>query len=149
MSQTCLSSAHPPSLVIQAEYQPARSSPRANGKAIRAARVIMGTVAMDLMGPVGPLVKEELGKSVPPQAASTAGCSPSPMADGFMRGCCQTLGSGGEHVVVSVCSPLVEKQPCPHGKLGLKIIDSEGGNALLMSPRKSTCWKELKTEKFP
>ena len=55
----------------------------------------MGTVAMDLMGPVGPLVKEELGKSVPPQAASTVGCSPSPMADGFMRGCCQTLGSGG------------------------------------------------------
>ena len=55
----------------------------------------MGTVAMDLMGPVGALMKEELGKSVPPQAAATAGCGPSLMADGFMRGCRQTLGSGG------------------------------------------------------
>ena len=74
-----------------------------------------------------------------------------PLPDGrwFYEGLLPDPWLRGPHVVVSVCSPLVEKQPCPHGKLGLKIIDSEGGDALLMSPRKSTCWEELKTEKFP
>ena len=54
-----------------------------------------GHSCLDLMGPAGILMKEELGKSVPPQAAAAAGCGPSPVTDGFMRGRCQTLASWG------------------------------------------------------
>ena len=52
-------------------------------------------------------------------------------------------------MAAGVCPPLVEKQACARGNLGLKIIDSEGDDALLTLPRESTSWKELKKEKFP
>ena len=52
-------------------------------------------------------------------------------------------------MAAGVCPPLGDKQVCARGNLGLKIIDSEGDDALLTLPRESTSWKELKKEKFP
>ena len=100
-------------------------------------------------GPCWPSSERGAWKVCASPSCIRGGLQPLPDGRWFYEGLLPDPWLQGEHVVVSVCSPLVEKQPCPHGKLGLKIIDSEGGNVLLMSPRKSTCWKELKTEKFP
>lgn len=134
-----------PQLTLRAwRPRPARSSPRADGKVVRAARVTTGTVAVDLMGPDVALMKGEPGKSVPLQASAMAGCGLSPVTDGFGRG----LGSGGARGRWRL-SPSGGEAGCAGGKLGLKIIDSEGDDALLTSPRESMSWKELKKEKFP
>lgn len=63
-----------------------------NGKAIEVFHVIMYTVAVGLRGPIGPLIMEELGKSVPPQITAVAGYGLTLVTDGFISGHCQTLG---------------------------------------------------------
>lgn len=63
-----------------------------NGKAIKVFHVIMYTVAVGPRGPIGPLITEEPGKSVPPQITAVAGYGLTPVTDGFISGHCQTLG---------------------------------------------------------
>ena len=148
MSQSCLSSAHPPSLVSKQSVSLLEAHP---GRMENSSELRLQLRAQ-LPGPHGPRWhSNERGawKVCASPSCSCSGLRPLPSDRWFYEGPLPDPRLLGEDMVTSVCPHLVKKQPCPHGKLGLKIIDSEGGDALLMSPRESTSWKELKTEKFP
>lgn len=147
MSQSCLSSAHPPSLVSKQSVSLLEAHP---GRMEKSSGLCVQSRAQ-LPGPHGPRWhSNERGawKVCASPSCSRGGLRPLPSDRWFYEGPLPDPCLLGEDMVISVC-PLVKKQPCPHGKLGVKTIDSKGGDALLMSPRESTSWKELKSGKFP